>query len=719
MAAVQQSVDTIIELTQLIERGPEAPDGWMPSQALSSPAQTASRAPVISPLVANMIPGLTEKVGGLMDKFSFLEDRILRISDRLNRVEQSGAFKTGGPDGKEMKNEIARDLRERLASHMAGFDGRMEGLLKRLGAVEQKTASASEELSRLHFDPDDMERRIADLGRARQEAEADFADKFRALSEKLAGFEGALGDRIAAAVDVKTAAFDTAGLAQRVDALAEAKDLADKGFSAKLGELAGRLERFEGGLADAMGQYLADHAPAVKPEDLSLKIDALAEAREKAQNDFEGRLASLAGKLDGIEQGVEQSLSALRLDEGSLARECQEFDGRLQALAAAKDEAAAGFARRLEELASQLSAMEAGVESRLADRGAKASAQSAEELKKELDSRLQALADDSASALASFQDELSVITDKVLGVENGIGLRVAQEVAGAEQSLNRAVDERLGSAIEARLGALRSQSQESARQLSDRLAETAERLDALNGGLQERMERFLADRLPALRQASGQAEVERLSASLADLASSSGRAEAGFQASLADLAARVQSFEGGFEAKVAALLDQKDRDIRADLGRLAEQDAKALAKQEERIADLASRVEGFETDLEGRVAGLVQASQADLADRIEQLSSQGHEQERKTAVRLDEFLEKINGIEGGIAQQVEGLVAGKASQLDGRLRQLEEGICGQADELEAKLNGIKEGIKPRVDEAMASTASELSQRIDGLKQSTD
>ena len=148
MAAVQQSVDTIIELTQLIERGPEAPDGWMPSQALSSPAQTASRAPVISPLVANMIPGLTEKVGGLMDKFSFLEDRILRISDRLNRVEQSGAFKTGGPDGKEMKNEIARDLRERLASHMAGFDGRMEGLLKRLGAVEQKTASASEELSR-------------------------------------------------------------------------------------------------------------------------------------------------------------------------------------------------------------------------------------------------------------------------------------------------------------------------------------------------------------------------------------------------------------------------------------------------------------------------------------------------------------------------------------------------------------------------------------------
>ncbi|MBQ2515830.1 MAG: hypothetical protein II543_01055, partial [Desulfovibrio sp.] len=336
MAAVQQSADTIIELTQLIERGPEAPDGWMPSQALSSPAQTASRAPVISPLVANMIPGLTEKVGGLMDKFSFLEDRILRISDRLNRVEQSGAFKTGGPDGKEMKNEIARDLRESLASHMAGFDGRMEGLLKRLGAVEQKATSASEELSRLHFDPDDMERRIADLGRARKEAEADFANKFRALSEKLAGFEGALGDRIAAAVDVKTAAFDTSGLAQRVDALAEAKNLADKGFSAKLGELADRLERFEGGLADAMGQYLADHAPAVKPEDLSLKIDALAEAREKAQSDFEGRLASLAGKLDGIEQGVEQSLSALRLDQGSLAKECQEFDARLQALAQAK-----------------------------------------------------------------------------------------------------------------------------------------------------------------------------------------------------------------------------------------------------------------------------------------------------------------------------------------------------------------------------------------------
>ncbi|MBQ4126150.1 MAG: hypothetical protein II595_09365, partial [Desulfovibrio sp.] len=477
MAAVQQSADTIIELTQLIERGPEAPDGWMPSQALSSPAQTASRAPVISPLVANMIPGLTEKVGGLMDKFSFLEDRILRISDRLNRVEQSGAFKTGGPDGKEMKNEIARDLRESLASHMAGFDGRMEGLLKRLGAVEQKAASASEELSRLHFDPDDMERRIADLGRARKEAEADFANKFRALSEKLAGFEGALGDRIAAAVDVKTAAFDTSGLAQRVDALAEAKNLADKGFSAKLGELADRLERFEGGLADAMGQYLADHAPAVKPEDLSLKIDALAEAREKAQSDFEGRLASLAGKLDGIEQGVEQSLSALRLDESSLARECQEFDGRLQVLAAAKDEAAAGFARRLEELASQLSAMEAGVESRLAERGAKASAQSADELKKELDSRLQTLADDSASALASFQDELSVITDKVLGVENGIGLRIAQEVAGAEQSLTKAIDERLGSVIEARLDALRSQSQESARQLSDRLAETAERLD--------------------------------------------------------------------------------------------------------------------------------------------------------------------------------------------------------------------------------------------------
>ncbi len=719
MAAVQQSADTIIELTQLIERGPEAPDGWMPSQALSSPAQTASRAPVISPLVANMIPGLTEKVGGLMDKFSFLEDRILRISDRLNRVEQSGAFKTGGPDGKEMKNEIARDLRESLASHMAGFDGRMEGLLKRLGAVEQKAASASEELSRLHFDPDDMERRIADLGRARKEAEADFANKFRALSEKLAGFEGALGDRIAAAVDVKTAAFDTSGLAQRVDALAEAKNLADKGFSAKLGELADRLERFEGGLADAMGQYLADHAPAVKPEDLSLKIDALAEAREKAQSDFEGRLASLAGKLDGIEQGVEQSLSALRLDESSLARECQEFDGRLQVLAAAKDEAAAGFARRLEELASQLSAMEAGVESRLAERGAKASAQSADELKKELDSRLQTLADDSASALASFQDELSVITDKVLGVENGIGLRIAQEVAGAEQSLTKAIDERLGSVIEARLDALRSQSQESARQLSDRLAETAERLDALNGDLQERMERFLADRLPALRQTSGQTEVERLSASLADLASASDRAEAGFQASLADLATRVQAFEGGFEAKVAALLDQKDKDIRADLGRLAEQDAKALAEQEERIANLASRVEGFETDLDGKVAGLVQASQADLAGRIEQLASQSHEQERRTAVRLDEFLEKINGIEGDIAQQVEGLVSSRASQLDGRLRQLEEGICGQADELETKLDGIKEGIKPRVEEAMASTTSELSQRIDDLKQNTD
>ena len=642
MAAVHQSADTIIELTQLIERGPEAPDGRMPGQAPSSPAQSASRTPAISPLVANMIPGLTEKVGGLMDKFSFLEDRILRISDRLNRVEQSGAFKTGGPDGKEMKNEIARELRDNLASRMAGFDGRMEGLLKRLGDVEQKAVSASEELSRLRFDPDDMERRIADLGRARKEAEADFANKFHALSERLAGFEGALGDRIAAAVDAKTAVFDTAGLAQRVDALAEAKDLADKGFSSTIAELAGRLERFEGGLADAMGQYLADHAPAVKPEDLAQRLDALAEAREKAQADFEGRLASLAGKLDGIEKGVEQSLSALRLDQGSLARECQEFDGRLQALAQAKDEAAAGFARRLEDLASQLSAMEAGLEGRLAEYAARASAQSADEIKKELDSRLAALADDSASALASFQDELSVITDKVLGVENGIGLRIAQEVAGAEQNLNKTVDERLEAAIEARLGALRTQSQESARQLSDRLAETAQRLDALNGGMQERMERFLADRLPALRDASGQAEIERLSASLAELAGTSGKTEAGFQASLAELASRVQAFEGGFEAKVAALLDQKDKDIRADLGRLAEQDAQALAQQEQRISDLASRVEGFEAGLSGRVAGIVQDSQADLAERLEELASQGREQERKTAVRLDEFMEKIS-----------------------------------------------------------------------------
>ena len=125
MAAVHQSADTIIELTQLIERGPEAPDGRMPGQAPSSPAQSASRTPAISPLVANMIPGLTEKVGGLMDKFSFLEDRILRISDRLNRVEQSGAFKTGGPDGKEMKSELSRELRDSLAQRMAGFDGRI------------------------------------------------------------------------------------------------------------------------------------------------------------------------------------------------------------------------------------------------------------------------------------------------------------------------------------------------------------------------------------------------------------------------------------------------------------------------------------------------------------------------------------------------------------------------------------------------------------------
>ena len=719
MAAVHQSADTIIELTQLIERGPEAPDGRMPGQAPSSPAQSASRTPAISPLVANMIPGLTEKVGGLMDKFSFLEDRILRISDRLNRVEQSGAFKTGGPDGKEMKNEIARELRDNLASRMAGFDGRMEGLLKRLGDVEQKAVSASEELSRLRFDPDDMERRIADLGRARKEAEADFANKFHALSERLAGFEGALGDRIAAAVDAKTAVFDTAGLAQRVDALAEAKDLADKGFSSTIAELAGRLERFEGGLADAMGQYLADHAPAVKPEDLAQRLDALAEAREKAQSDFEGRLASLAGKLDGIEKGVEQSLSALRLDQGSLARECQEFDGRLQALAQAKDEAAAGFARRLEDLASQLSAMEAGLEGRLAEYAARASAQSADESKKELDSRLAALADDSASALASFQDELSVITDKVLGVENGIGLRIAQEVAGAEQNLNKTVDERLEAAIEARLGALRTQSQESARQLSDRLAETAQRLDALNGGMQERMERFLADRLPALRDASGQAEIERLSASLAELAGTSGKAEAGFQASLAELASRVQAFEGGFEAKVAALLDQKDKDIRADLGRLAEQDAQALAQQEQRISDLASRVEGFEAGLSGRVAGIVQDSQADLAERLEELASQGREQERKTAVRLDEFMEKISDLEDGIAQQVEGVVADKATEFDDRLRQLEEGLCGQPGELESRLDSIRQDIQPRVEEAVASTASELSQRIDELQKSTD
>ena len=86
----------------------------------------------------------------------------------------------------------------------------------------------------------------------------------------------------------------------------------------------------------------------------------------------------------------------------------------------------------------------------------------------------------------------------------------------------------------------------------------------------------------------------------------------------------------------------ENTNIRADLGRLAEQDAQALAQQEQRISDLASRVDGFEAGLSDRVTGIVQDSQADLAERLEELASQGREQERKTAVRLDEFMEKIS-----------------------------------------------------------------------------
>ena len=48
--------------------------------------QTTNR---ISPLVAGMLPGLTEKIGGLSDKFSLFEDRVLRLSSRLTQLEKN------------------------------------------------------------------------------------------------------------------------------------------------------------------------------------------------------------------------------------------------------------------------------------------------------------------------------------------------------------------------------------------------------------------------------------------------------------------------------------------------------------------------------------------------------------------------------------------------------------------------------------------------------
>ncbi|MBQ1844776.1 MAG: hypothetical protein II132_02365, partial [Desulfovibrio sp.] len=585
----------------------------------------------------------------------------------------------------------------------------MEGLLfekaaqltERIRKAEESAGEQAGSLAvRLAIVEDGIEPRIAKalkektealagdaVAKAREEADARIAP----LASRIDGLEEGLGARIEHAVEQQSAE------AQRsTDALASRLSALDDGLSARVAGLMEEQSR-------AVERRLQDADEALRQEALS-GISAVAERVGALEQNFESRSTAAAqmdaGAADGTVQAATGAIASLagRLDELEAG-----LDSRVQAGTAALEvslsaklaEMADGHSEVRDQMSTLLSARD-NLMSQMADgfsRQDEKLSSAVEGLRKDAEVLAARSAEAATAPLQQSVDELKAAQEEF----GGHGLRTAQRLDSIEARLGQtesrakeyaeaAVREQT-SALSARMSTLLSDRELLMSQIADGFSRQDERIasavedlrrdidakvDAVKSAQEELGGHGLrtAQRLDSIEERIGQSEGRARELAEAAVLSQTGDLRGQIEGLLASRDSLADQIGGEFsrqDERLASAVEELRRDIGARVDAVESAQTALGTSQTQRLDSLEARLGQVETAGEG-----LASEQTALARRLDDVQEEGSSFARATKDRLDGMAESLAAVEAKATDAAGERFADLVSRLEGIERRFSE-----------------------------------------------
>ncbi len=609
-AAGPTGTGPIIDLTELVVRGDAALD--VAAQAEHAPetdtvGKIPDTAPLPSPLLAGMLPGLVERVSGLAHDLDVVRDKMEQISLRQNRIDQAqrraASLGTCLPHAEELALLVTPML-DPLNARITALEGALEDRDQDHAAGTGKEGAAQDAAQQSEEGSCDISGISTRLNECEEQlalcvTRADLEQTCTAILDK--HLPAAFEELAQAASGREADRTETADMEDQTG------QLMNQSAHQRLDDISSRLQALENGLAAQADMAEAqcseklpeDMAEAVAAAEADTVTDGCASAQPGqaqatallAEHEamFEGRLTALETSLAGVEEGLGELAAKLARgleDLDSLSGRMQAVESSLASVLARDAAAAASEKNEAEDIAAlavRLDSLESwraeeavlreGLAESLADRAQELAALrrdaagAGEGLVRRLDALEDTLAaltaaqeadqaaagesaqngagEDLARRLQALEDTLAALTE-AQEAEKAAVVEAAQNAAGAEEGLARRLQ-----ALEDRLAAL-TEAQEAARDAAQAAAvEAAQSAAGAEESLARRLE-ALEDRLAAVTAAQ---EAAREAEKTAEAVREAGQAAAS-PASL-ELLDKLAERQAGQDAELAALRESQ------------------------------------------------------------------------------------------------------------------------------------------------------------------
>lgn len=601
-AAGPTGTGPIIDLTELVVRGDAALDVAAQgdaAQAEHAPeTDTVSKipdtAPLPSPLLAGMLPGLVERVSGLAHDLDVVRDKMEQISLRQNRIDQAqrraASLGTCLPHAEELAllvTPMLDPLNARITALEGALEDRVQDRVQDHAAGTGKEGAAHDAAQNAAQQPEEGSCDISGISTRLNECEEQLA-----LCVTRADLEqtctAILDKHLPAAFEelAQAASGREADRTETADMEDQTGQLMNQSAHQRLDDISSRLQALENGLA-AQADMAEAQCSEKLPEDMAEAVaaagadtgaDTVTAGCASAQPGqaqatallaeheaiFEGRLTALETSLAGVEEGLGELAAKLARgleDLDSLSGRMQAVESSLASVLARDAAAAASEKNEAEDIAAlavRLDSLEnwraeeavlrEGLAESLADRAQELAAlrRDAAGAGEGLVRRLDAL-EDTLAALTAAQEAAH---DAAQEADQAADRESAQNAADAGEDLAgrlQALEDRL-----AAVTAAQNAAQEAARDAAQAAAvEAAQNAAGAEEGLARRLE-ALEDRLAALTAAQ---EAAREAEKTAEAAREAGQAAAS-PASL-ELLDKLAERQAGQDAELAALRESQ------------------------------------------------------------------------------------------------------------------------------------------------------------------
>nr|XP_056714622.1 nuclear mitotic apparatus protein 1 [Euleptes europaea] len=449
-------------------------------------------------------------------------------------------------------------------------------------------------------------------------------------------------------------------------------------------------------------------------QDLSLQVDQLSSSLKQSKEAL--AQAEAAGQEKCHRAGREAELARRQLEEAEAKRAT--LAGRLQNLEEAQDASAAEAQREKAELGQKVQELEARVAALTAQcQQSEAQAGMVPALKGQLREAQQKLAEREklAKENARLQERLLVLEESVRNTEGILEDEKRRAAESLEGNLRRIaeLEEQLQELTEHRDQARQETSEEKARRqaLEGRVQQLGE-LSLGDKGQQGQLE----EKVQALHQQL-QAEREKVAAAEAQLEllmTEHQQAQAALQAQASRALAQAQEKEGSeqkLRAEVASLLEKMvaaRQEAAQSTAKVKEEERKAALATEALAKELAVEREG-RAELEARVQQLREQSRKDLASAEADLSSA-----RSAAKEKEREVEQLAGRVRSLKAKLEEAAAQQKRELAASDEEAQR-LAGEQEQAQAELAAEK-ASRAALEAQLQNLTNELRAEVSGLQE---